>query len=291
MFYGQYAVAGAAGGILSFFVFTRFPHLDTPIAGALKSWQILFLLEGGATIVLAVIGFFWLPHNAKTAWFLKPDERVWAESRIQLDQTVTTISRHSVIARDDEDLEHQESHGLLSQESSKRQPAVSTTDDRGLSSEDVIEAIVDWKLWYLLICNILSAIPVTAFSVFLPMVLKPLTKTPAYANLLTAPPFLIGAVVLYIFSSWSDTSRQRILPILWSLGLLITGLVGVVVIPASLSSLRYVSLCILLSGTFVASPLSIAWFTGNLPETGKRSIVLGINGWGMLLNTSHWMSD
>jgi hypothetical protein len=291
MFYGQYAIAGAAGGILSYFVFTKFPHIESPTQGTLRSWQILFLLEGGATIVLALIGFFWLPHNAQTAWFFKPDERAWAERRIQIDQDSTTLFRQSIRSsievEDGEDeissSRMEEAHGLLSQSSisgGKRQPDKPPTDDRGLSIEDVAEAALDWKLWYLLFCNILSAIPVTAFSLFLPMVLKPLTKTPAHANLLTAPPFLVGAVILYAFSYWSDQSRQRITPILWSLGLLLFGLTGVVLIPSSFSGLRYIFLCILLSGTYVASPLTIAWFAGNTPETGKRSIVLGINGWG-----------
>jgi len=292
MFYGQYAIAGAFGGILSYFVFTKFPHVSSPPEGSLRSWQVLFLLEGGATIILALIGFLWLPHNAKTAWFLSPDERAWAEKRIQIDQQSATLSRACIRASigDEDDVENEgsgehteEAHGLLSQNSDyglKRQPDKPPTDDRGLSVEDIAEAALDWKLCHLLACNILSAIPVTAFSLFLPIVLKPLTRTPAYANLLTAPPYLFGAVVLYGFSFWSDRSRQRINPILWSLGLLIFGLTAVVVIPPSLSLLRYLALCVLLSGTFVASPLTIAWFSGNIPETGKRSIVLGINGWG-----------
>lgn len=46
--------------------------------------------------------------------------------------------------------------------------------------------------------------------------------------------------------------------------------------------LRYVSLCILLSGSFIASPLTVAWLTNNTPEPGKRAILLGLNGWGNL---------
>jgi Na+/melibiose symporter-like transporter len=297
MFYGQYAIAGALGGLLAYGVFSKFPH-DSNADGSPKgwrSWQILFLLEGGSTVVLAMIGFLWLPHSAKTAWFLTPDERAWAEERIRRDRDEPTIN--STLKREDgmpppteddaQPSSSDESHGLLG---SARKPVAESstskavTDDRGLTRTDIISALTDWKLWYLLACNILSSMPVTAFSVFLPLVLRQLTKSPAQANLLTAPPFLVGAVVLYSFTFWSDKKRERLVPILWGLGLLLGGLIGVVIIPANWVLLRYISLCILMGGTFVASPLTVAWLTGNTPETGKRSVVLGVNGWGKSAN-------
>jgi len=294
MFYGQYAVAGALGGLLAYGVFSRFPHDSEtdPSRKQWRSWQVLFLLEGGSTIVLAMIGFLWLPHNAKTAWFLSADERAWAEERIRRDLDGPTISP---TARDVEESapateDHipsasEESHGLLGSGSKPvlepSKPKV-LTDDRGLTRIDIISAMLDWKLWYLLVCNILSSMPVTAFSVFLPMILRQLTNSPAHANLLTAPPFLVGAVVLYTFTYWSDKKRERLIPILWGLGLLLTGLIAVVVLPQPWVVVRYCALCILMGGTFVASPLTVAWFTGNTPETGKRSVVLGVNGWGNL---------
>lgn len=295
MFYGQYCVAGAFGGTLSYFVFSAFPRSEARASTGWKAWQVLFVLEGVATIILAVIGFFWLPRNAKAAWFFTADERWWAERRIQIDQAALLPS--SEIDRQHSEHEDEENHipgrvqeeglGLLSDESKihmSRKGNKIATDDRGLSVEDVLDAVLDWKLWYLLACNILSAIPVTAFSLFLPLVLKPLTGSSAYANLLTAPPYLMGGIVLFAFSYWSDKSRQRIVPILWSLGLLMVGLTGVVVLSQAESTLRYLFLCILLSGTFVASPLTIAWFTSNIPEPGKRSIILGVNGWGKTLH-------
>jgi hypothetical protein len=292
IFYGQYAIAGALGGLLAYGVFSKFPHSNSGAgspADGWRAWQVLFLLEGGSTIILALIGFVWLPHNAKTAWFLSPAERAWAEERIKRDmdggilpQVINEETNHP--AEDDiQPSASEESHGLLQASSSrtvqdKRSKAV--TDDRGLTRADIASAILDWKLWFLLVCNILSAMPVTAFSVFLPLVLRRLTKDASRANLLTAPPFLVGAVVLYTFTWWSDKRKERLVPILWGLGLLLFGLAGVVALPTSWLLIRYCSLCVLMGGTFVASPLTVAWFTSNTPETGKRSVILGINGWG-----------
>lgn len=308
LFYGQYAVAGALGGLLAYGVFSKFPHdaSTDPEHGHWRSWQVLFLVEGGSTIVLAMIGFLWLPHNASTAWFLRADERSWAEERIKIDREGPTIRP---VAKNGESegpsmednlqaSQSDESHGLLgsaSRPAVEPQPARPATDDRGLTRADILSAFFDWKLWYLLVCNILSTMPVTAFSVFLPLVLRQLTESPAHANLLTAPPFMVGAVVLYSFTYWSDKKKERLVPILWGLGLLLFGLTAVVVLPQGWVIIRYCALCVLMGGTFVASPLTVAWLTGNTPETGKRSVVLGVNGWGMfsfslLPNSSHLLT-
>ncbi|KKY28274.1 putative major facilitator superfamily protein [Diplodia seriata] len=261
IFYGQAAVAGAFGGILSYAVFSHFPREDAreiddpaalPTHSSWHSWQILFLIEGLTTMTIALTGFFWLPERAKTAWFLNPDEREWAEERIKRDR---------------------EAH-------------------------DVLSALSSWKVYYLLVFNILSAIPSTAFSIFLPLVLSPLSSTPALANLLTAPPYICAAATLYAFTSWSDRIRDRTKPILYSLAIVLVGFAGTIFLPSRttepdanadsdsdkhdthLLAPRYLALCILLSGTFIASPLTVAWLTNNLPAPGKRAIALGINGWG-----------
>lgn len=309
IFYGQSAVAGAFGAVLSYFVFSYFPNPGTspgPEARAngsgWKSWQILFLIEGCITIIIAVTGFFWLPRSAKTAWFLTPEERKWAEARIKADQSNTSgapSSKRSVedaSGLDDDD----EAEGLLGSPSTPRRGTTqikhndrAVTDDRGLSWHDILSAFLDWKVWYLLVCNILSAIPVTAFSVFLPLVLAPLTNPsmnaatvvdpksdPALTNLLAAPPFLLGAVVLYAFTSYSDKQRIRLFPILAGLAILLFGLTLTIFLPRPWVIPRYMSLCILLSGSFIASPLQVAWLSNNIPQPGKRTVVLGINGWG-----------
>lgn len=324
VFYGQGAVAGVVGGVLSWAVFSHFPgRHDAPelppsegvqvVDGGWKSWEILFLIEGCVTMVVALIGFFWLPHSADTAWFFTAREREWAEQRIRLDQDAAAHgndhARHAGIARLssedephvhfatgslDEEATGSEAHDRLLPDDNevprkRKMSTVSTmsvTADSGLTRHDIVSAVLNFKIWHLLICNILSAIPATAFGVFLPLVMKQLSPalklSPAASNLLSAPPFACGAVVLMLFMRWSDRSQQRLVPILWGLSLLLVGLTLTVLTPTSAYVLRYLSLCVLLSGSFVASPLTVAWLTNNTPEPGKRAILLGINGWGNL---------
>lgn len=322
-FYGQSAVAGVVGGVLSWAVFRKFPqHHDdgaasspgseVTIEGGWKSWEVLFMIEGCMTMAVALFGFFWLPHSADTAWFFSPQEREWAERRIRLDrdQALHVTKHHEEDSRDvfvhspeteelarhsNDEEETIDDHAQLL-EPSHRTPTsarkmstvsnMSLTADSGLSRHDIVSAVMQYKIWHLLVCNILSAIPATAFSVFLPLVMKQLSPrlnlTPAASNLLSAPPFAFGAVVLFLFTRWSDRTHRRLIPILWGLALLLVGLTLTVMTPVESYVLRYASLCVLLSGSFIASPLTVAWLTNNTPEPGKRAILLGINGWGNL---------
>ncbi len=321
LFYGQYAVAGALGGILSYVVFSAFPSDDNAQSGHLarqnraeagtnvgwKPWQMLFLLEGGLTILIALLGICWLPRSAGSAWFLRGDEREWAERRVAEDRQAAELAAMSkdgglpqTLAEDDsglqdglsyeDDVDEGQHRQLLSAPSGSHDvsdrahmtASSVVTSDRGLSRRDILEAISDWKIWYLLVINICSSVPAMAFSVFLPLVVKGLGVDSTRANLLTAPPFITGAIMLWTFAWWSDRKKERLIPILWGLAINLLGLTGTVMLAEDAYSARYVSLCILLGGSFIASPLTVAWLAGNIEEPGKRAIVLGINGWGNL---------
>ncbi|KAK7531542.1 major facilitator superfamily domain-containing protein [Phyllosticta citribraziliensis] len=315
IFYGQAAVAGALGGLISWAVFKAFPGDkpgDLPSAASSSSWhswQILFILEGCATMITAFVSFFWLPNRPKNAWFLSPEERDWAEERIRQDRDGEILQVRGKGSPsptpDPEDVEStveaQEAQGLLSQRSGPTFHAPSPANqvsDQGITAHDVLSTVLDWKIYYLLACNILSAVPATAFPIFLPIILSPLSTTPALANLLSAPPYVFGAITLFAFTAWSDRNRNRTKPILISLTIVLVGFAGTILLPSAPTPdattttadaelppdphalLRYLSLNVLLAGTFIASPLTVTWLTNNFPSPGKRALALGINGWG-----------
>lgn len=273
------------GGIISYAVFSHFGDDGTDSHTKWRPWQVLFVLEGSLTIVVAMAGYFWLPHSVETAWFLTIEERKYASSRIVRDRDMQNESAATQVTDQDEGIDYdEESRGLLS----PSKPPTTThkqhlVDDRGLTPHDVVSAICNTKIWHILACNILASIPVYAFSVFLPLVLAPLTKAnPALVNLLTAPPHICGAIVLFTVARYSDKHQIRLVPVLFGLATMVTGLIFAVGLPMSWAIPRYLALNVLLSGTYVASPLTVAWISGNTPSPGKRALLLGINGWGNL---------
>jgi len=44
-------------------------------------WKWLFIIEGGLTVIIGIIGFFWLPAYPDSAWFLSEAEREAARVR------------------------------------------------------------------------------------------------------------------------------------------------------------------------------------------------------------------
>ncbi|KAI5856869.1 major facilitator superfamily domain-containing protein [Tricharina praecox] len=294
LFYGQYAVAGAFGGLLSYVVFSIFPTEEGGDGGAggegegrgWHSYQVLFVLEGVFTALVAVITLLWLPTGPGTAWWLSPEERAIAQKRVLADRVLgrsPTALHHRSISRPSS-AAAATSHPLLAKPSRRS----STTDagaagsEPSLSRTDVFAAFTDAKIWALLCLNILSALPATAFSIFLPLILQGLGHTPLASNALSIPPFLLGATTLWIVTYFSDLTHQRIPFILFGLSLNLLGLLLALLLPPAYLTARYLALCILLAGSFIASPLTVAWISGNIRAPGKRAIALGINGWGNL---------
>ncbi|KAK5457989.1 hypothetical protein LTS15_004068 [Exophiala xenobiotica] len=216
------------------------------IDGSLYSWQYLFIIEGSVTLLVAIITPFWLVAGPKQAWFLKPHEREYAERRMVIDSAANLDSTYKITKR------------------------------------DILEGAMDWKLWCVLPWNILASIAPQGFTIFFPIVVKGLGYSGATANLMTVPPYVVGTVVLLLVAASSDHFHERTLHILFGITVVIIGLILDIALPLENVHARYGGLVVLLAGTFVAAPITVAWLAGNTPEPGKRTFVLGINGWGNL---------
>jgi MFS family permease len=250
LFYGQYAIAGAFSSAIAYGVFQI--H-----GGPLRGWQYLFVIEGSITCLLALLAVIWLPSAPSSAWFLSFAEREAACRRMAQD---TSPDEDQVC-----------SNGNVSGGASAQMR---------LTRRDVTETICDWKLWYILVFNICASVPSQAFSVFLPLVVQGLGYSSLQANLMSVPPYVCGAVGLYLFAFSSDHFRER--GFHSAVGIFV-GLIGlIVVVTAGTNAAKYAGLCVFLFGSYVAAPLTVAWLSGNTPEAGKRSLVLGVNGWGNL---------
>ncbi|KAK1835711.1 high-affinity nicotinic acid transporter [Podospora conica] len=234
--YGLYAVSSAFSGAIAYGIF-RLEHQT------LKPWQLLFLIEGTLTVILAAAAWLWLPSDPGTAWFLTEEERMSAKDRAQPDDA-----------------------------GGDRVP--------GVSRRDLVETARDWKLWFVLVCNICASVPATAFAVFLPLVVEGMGYTSIEANLMSVPPAVCGALGLGLFAASSGRRREHGYHIVVAILIVLVGLVAVMT--ASTNTGRYAALCVLLFGSHVSAPLTTAWLSTNTPAPGKRAWVLGVNGWGNL---------
>ncbi|KAF7561673.1 hypothetical protein G7046_g2451 [Stylonectria norvegica] len=245
LFYGQCAIAGAFSGCISYGVF----HIE---GGNLRNWQYLFIIEGSLTCVFAVLAWFCLPSDPGTAWFLTSENRAYALERMQ-----------------NETIDYAE-HNYAENEKLK---------DR-LRRRDFVETAKDWRLWFLLTLNICASVPSAAMSVFLPLIVQGLGYKSIQANLMTVPPYVCGALGLYIFALSSDHRKERGYHILGGISIALAGLILTVTLSSNTG--KYVGLCVLFFGIYVPAPLTVAWISNNNPEPGKRALCLGVNGFGNL---------
>jgi len=238
LFFFAYAVSGGFGGLIAYGAFN--------LNGSLWGWQYLFLIEGGITILLAIITPLWLPAGPGTAWFLSKSERAYAEKRMIMDSAENLSGSYKV------------------------------------SKRDILESLSDFKLWIMLPCGMLTTMGPTGFTTFLPIVVKGLGYSGAMANLMTVPPYVAGGCLVLIFCWSSDRFHERCSHILVGLTIVIIGLALTVALPEDQVHSRYGALIVLLAGTFIATPLNTSWLAGNTPEPGKRALILALNSWGNL---------
>ncbi|KAK6196498.1 hypothetical protein LQW54_011491 [Pestalotiopsis sp. IQ-011] len=155
MFTGMYSVVGAFAGLLAYGLL----KINTP---SIHGWQVVFLFEGGITVLLGIISCFVLPRNLATAWFLNAEERTHAVYRMQVDLAGTQ----------------------------EEGDAYSTS----ISRRDVVDVAKDWKKLLTVICNITTVLPVTAFTTFLPLVVQGMGYSGIDATLMSVPPFAVRVI-------------------------------------------------------------------------------------------------
>ena len=82
---------------------------------------------------------------------------------------------------------------------------------------------------------------------------------------MSVPPYVCGAVGLYLFALSSDHRRERGYHIVVGICIALVGLIVVVTVGADKA--KYGGLCILLFGSYISPPLTVAWLSGNTPGT------------------------
>ncbi|KAI6044007.1 major facilitator superfamily domain-containing protein [Pisolithus marmoratus] len=191
-----------------------------------SDWKLLFLIEGIPAIILGIVTWFALPNRPESTRLFNEREREVALER----------------------------------------GARGTKADTGLviNKKHVIAALTDWRIfacgtiYFGLNCALAS------ISAFLPTIIKTFGYTNALAQLLTVPPYVVGAVVLCMTAYATDRLQSRGLAIASSCYLL------VVLVPSNMH-VRYFAVFLITSGTYTAIGVIIAWFAHNLGSETKKA--------------------
>ncbi|TEA10623.1 putative transporter [Colletotrichum sidae] len=240
IFYTAAVLSGAFGGLLAGAITSNL-HSAHGIAG----WKWLFIVEGVATVGVALAAFFILLDYPSTARQLTPAQRQLASVRIIADG----IS----------------SGGQSSLRLSHWQAFVA--------------AVSDPRTWMFLVLFMLD-VGAGTISYFIPTITLTLGYDTVTAQYMTVPIYAVASVCLNIVAWSSDRHAERRWHVAAPLAL---GFACSVVCAAVQSAVvRYVMICFVAAGIWSALPLVLSWTSGviSLPAE-KRAIVLAmVNAFG-----------
>lgn len=205
--------------------------------GGKPAWAWIFILEGLLTVVAALASYWIIQDFPSTAKFLSEAERTVVIRRLQADSQFSAAGEK-------------------------------------FKMKYIKQSFLDWKTWVGMMTFAGCAMPLYAFSLFLPSIIDELGYKATRANLLTVPVYVFACIVTCIVGFFSDRWGQRgyLNIIFFSLGA-----AGYIILIASRSApLSYFAAFLATCGIFPVVPNTVAWFSNNIEGTYKRGVTLGM---------------
>ncbi|WAO92426.1 MFS domain-containing protein [Fusarium falciforme] len=218
-------------------------------SGILHTWRHVLFFEGLITIL---IGFsvVLLPNSPATSSFLTEEERIYACSRL-IDEA-------------------------------KALP------DEKMNKVTFKRAIMHVPTQLVAVALICSLCCMGSLHIFTPTLLQSMGYSGQQAQLMSVPPYVLGAIVCITTATLSDRLRKRgifficlLAPCIF-IGFTLNHFVSSVAV-------RYFGLFLAVSGGFSSSPLLLSWSVDNNSGPAVKAIasayVIGLGGFGQLLST------
>ncbi|WVQ82889.1 hypothetical protein IAT38_005025 [Cryptococcus sp. DSM 104549] len=239
LFYTASLVSGAFGGLLAGGIIEGMEGV-----GGTRGWKWLFIIEGLATALIAVVAFFVLPDWPKTTKWLSDDERVLAIAR---------LNRVEGETMDEEHMSHKQAF---------------------------FAACKDPKTWaFLLIYNMLNS--VGTISYFFPTLMTSLGYKGRNAQFMTVPLYVVALVVALATGISSDHFRQKGFHAAGACGLSLVSFV--ICATVKNTTVRYVFIAFGGAGVWTAVPIFLSWMITMFDGREKRAVSIAlINGFGNL---------
>ncbi|KAF8197016.1 MFS general substrate transporter [Pholiota molesta] len=214
--------------------------------GVVKSWRKIFFVEGIITSGIGILLFFIIPGDPLTSKMLNQAERDLVIARMNADAVIKTDGKKEA-----------------------------TTIKLVLRS---------FNLWTLVSALGFTLINISfqGLSLFLPTVVNSLGKyTVVQAQLRTVPPFVVAGVWVIVIITWSFKSKQRGIPIMFSVLLQVAGYA--ITIATKNPHARYAACFLCVVGGTPCGPLFLIWGTDNAaPDTMRAVATAIIPGMGAL---------
>ncbi|KAK1456716.1 major facilitator superfamily transporter [Colletotrichum cuscutae] len=238
LLYTSAASGGGVSGLLAFAI----AKMDG--VGGYEGWRWIFILEGLATVVIGVMCFFFLIDSPALSKWLDSDEKRYLELR----QEARRVHRPSEFR------------------------------EKRFDKQALMSVLTDWKIYLLIFANWSNAVPNYAMKFTVPQIIKNMCYTSANAQLLTMPPYAVGAISAYIFSVFADRYSWRMPFIIGPQLYLVVAFSILFAKSADIKdniALCYFAVCLACFGMYPILPAVNAWNVANTPSPEKRAISIG----------------
>ncbi|CAO3701074.1 unnamed protein product [Rhizopus stolonifer] len=227
-FWSFSSLAGAFGGLIAY-------GISQISSSYLKTWQWLFIIEGGPTVFLAVFTAWYLPNNPETARFLSIEEKKLAADRLIED--------------------------------------AGASHDNSWSWTQVASVFTDWKTYVFMTIYITGTSALQGVTLFLPSIVAGLGtwSTPA-AQALTTPPYFLAFLVTVLVGWSSDRYFERAYHMMATNILTLFGFLLLIFLPATNVAGNYIAACIVTVGVYSNVAVKVAWFNNNFGGLTRRAV-------------------
>ncbi|KAI5990312.1 MFS general substrate transporter [Pisolithus orientalis] len=202
--------------------------------GGYQGWSWIFILEGAATFVVGFVALFVMVDYPSTAKFLTPAEQQYI---IQ-------------------------------------QREFSEMDEKGDVTTQVRAAFTDWQVWAMCIVQISITVPLYGITYFLPTIINNFGYSTSTSQLLSAPPYILGVIVLLVVAYFSDKTQRRSPFIFASQVIAIVGfIINITNVP---NGVKYFGTYLCVAGPYTGGVGSIIWLANNLEGKCKRAVGMAL---------------
>lgn len=251
LFFGSAVLAAAFSGLLAYGVF-QIQHT------VLKGWQYLFLIEGTATVLIGITGYWWLPESASQCRWLTPEEKGAAIARSLRDSSQEVASKFSL--------------------------------------KEAFKPWKDWKMGFFTIISFTYPVCWVTTSTFLPQIVQRLGYSTVKTNLWTVAPNAVGFVVFLSVAWSSDHFRERTYHIIFALSVGLVGVIILATLDVDAhKGVAYFACFLLTSGAYIPSCLVHTWHNNNnLNENARAAntgIFVGLGNLSGILSTATFRTE
>lgn len=241
IFYAASGVSGAFSGLLA----AAIAKMDG--LGNYEAWRWIFIIEGLMTVVLGLCCFLILPDSPSLS------------GRWLTEHEIRFINRM-----------HEKHRGVR-----KHAPGISAGKQKKHQWHALLSVLRDWQLYLQALVFLSSSVPLYGLKFTLPQIILNMGFTSTQAQLLTAPPYICGAISALGSSVLADRTTWRLPFILGPQVLLVAAYSALFVLSGDIRanvSACYVCVHLATIGGYPIVPGANAWTVNNLAGPARRAL-------------------